>query len=347
MDTMIRPPLTRELRSTDELKEAWFNSEPVIFGDPVLARTEIPFRQTFFPLGFPVAVAANVPEVLEAASKSWGRFNQLFKTETISITVGVTAGDPDAFPPAPLCRMRGHLTTCIADSDNFLVCDLSKRSAVIWVTDSTLRQEEYFRYFFLESAAMCMISNLYATAIHAGCVAMEGDGVLLCGDSGAGKSTLSYACGRAGWTYITDDASFLVHGEADNLIVGNCHQVRFRPAAQQFFPELDGIEVMRRAGGGKPSLEFFTGEQIKTAATVNAKHIVFLKRGVAEQELVSFPRAVARLVMEQRVYCMPFQTERQLAAIDRLLHRRVYELRYNDLDWAVNRLTQLARGGYE
>lgn len=345
METTIRPPLTTELRSTEELKEAWFNSEPVNFGDPVLARVEFPYRQTFYPLGFPVKVEANTPEVLEAASKSWGRFNQLFQTETISIRVGVTVSHSNECPPTPLCRMRGHLTTSIADGENFVICDLSKRSAMVWVTNSALRNEDYFRYFFLESAAMASVSNLYATAIHAGCVSLERDGVLLCGDSGAGKSTLSYACARAGWTYTTDDASFLVHGEADDLVVGNCHQVRFRPSAQMFFPELDGMDVMRRAGGGKPSLELFTDEQIKSAPTANARHIVFLKRDVAKQELVAFPRAVARLVMEQRVFCMPFQTERQLAAIDRLLNRPVYELRYSDLDWAVNRLTQLVREG--
>lgn len=347
MDTAVRAPFTTELLSTEELKHAWFNSEPVAFGDPVLARTEFPYRREFYPLGFPVIVAANVPEVLDAAHKSWGSFVRIFDTEAFAITVGVTPCDSIECPPTPVCRLRGHLATNIADGENFVVCDLSTRTAMVWVTESALRHDEYFRYFFLESAALVSISNLYATGIHAACVALEGDGILLCGDSGAGKSTLSYACARAGWTYITDDASYLLHGEADGLVAGNCSQVRFRPSAQELFPELAGLAVMKRAGGGKPSVEIFTNAQIKTAVTTRAKYLVFLKRHVDEQELVVFPRAVARLAMQQRVLCLSYQTDVQLAAIDRLLGREVYELRYNDLDWAVNRLAQLLRSGHE
>ena len=342
MDTTIRPAVAAELLTTEDLKRLWFDSEPINFGDPVLARTEFPFRRAFFPLGFPVIVSTNVPEVLEAANKSWGGFTQIVNLEAISINVGVTPSDSDLCPPTPKCRMRGHLITNIADGENFVVCDLSTRGAMMWVTESALRHESYFRYFFLESAAMASISNLHTTAIHAGCVALEGKGVLLCGDSGAGKSTLSYACARAGWTFTTDDASYLVHGGESNLVAGNCHQVRFRPSAQVLFHELDGLSVMKRAGVGKPSIELSTNLHIKTSVTSQVKHIVFLKRGVREQELTVFPRAVARLLMHQTVYCTPYKTDAKLSAIDRLLECEVHELRYNDLEWAVAQLTTLA-----
>lgn len=341
--TRATPTVPMELPTVDQLKNAWMRSEPIEFGDPIHAHVSFSYRGAFFPLGFPVSISTNSPEVLIAAKQNWGEFTQRFDTDAIHIQVGITPTSSRDCPPAPVCRMRDHLISNIADGENFVLCDLSQRTAVIWATDAALQHRDYFRYFFLVSAAMASISNLYATAIHAGCVALDGDGVLLCGDSGAGKSTLSYACARAGWTYVTDDGSFLVHGRDDGLVVGNCNQVRFRPSAETFFPELHGLPTMMRAGGGKPSIELATDSHIRTAGSARVKHLVFLKRGASEQELVTFPRAVARLFMQQRVLCMPYRTSLHMAAIDRLLTSDVYELRYNDLGWAIDRLTKLMR----
>jgi hypothetical protein len=334
-----------ELLTVNELREKWLRSEQPDFGDPVLANVPFPYRAVFFPLGFPVSISTNAPEVLKAARQSWGRFPQVFSTDVIRIQIGITPSDSNECPPTPVCRMRDHVATSIADGENFVLSDFSQRMAVIWASEAALRHVDYFRYFFLESAAMSGISNLYATAIHAACVELDGDGVLLCGDSGAGKSTLAYACARAGWTFVTDDASHLVHESDDGLVVGNCNQVRFRPTATAFFPELRGLAVMKRAGIGKPSIELPTDSQISVASQTRIKHIVFLKRGVPVQELAAFPREVAGLFMQQRVHCMPFRSGPHMAAISRLLAREVYELCYDDLDWAVQRLRRLVREG--
>jgi hypothetical protein len=334
------------LLTTEELKYAWLKEQPVEFGDPTLARISLPLRETYYPLGFPVTVSTNSTEVLDAASESWGSFQKIFPTGPVQLTVGVTGSESHVCPPIPVCRVRDHLTTNIADGENFAISDRSLGYSLIWITTAALSHRDYFRYFFLESSAMCGIASRYATGIHAACVSLDGSGVLLCGDSGAGKTTLSYACARAGWTFVTDDGSYLVHDREDRLVAGNCKQVRFRPAATELFPELRGRRVMERAGIGKPSMEMDTGEssRIATSSTATIKHIVFLKRNVPKQELAVFPTAVARLCMMQRVQCMA-GAELSQAAIDHLLRLGALELRYNDIDWAVERLELLAQKG--
>jgi hypothetical protein len=336
-----------QLLTTEQLKSAWMRAERVDFGDPTLARTPMPMRQTYFPLGFPVTVSTNSIEVLEAAEESWGTFTKLFDAEPLQIQVGVTPCESGECPPATVCRVRDHLSTNIADAENFAVSDHSLGYSLIWVTAAALRHRDYFRYFFLEATAMCGISSLYATGIHAACVALDGTGILLCGDSGAGKTTLSYACARAGWTYVTDDGSYLVHGRDDRTVVGNCRQVRFRPTAEALFPELHGRRILERAGVGKPSIEMPTADNaaIATSNTAAVEHIVFLKRDVATEELAVFPTAVARLYMLQRVHCLPYLRLTHAEALDHLLGLGALELRYNDLPWAVERLTLLAGEG--
>ena len=336
-----------DLLSTEQLKSAWLRGEQMAFGDPALAHAPFPLSETYYPLGFPVVISTNCDEVLKAAAENWRGFTKLFDTEPLHINVGVTSTDSHLCPPTPVCRVRDHLTINIADAENFAVNDRSLGYSLVWINTAALSHPDYFRYFFLESSAMCGISHRYATAIHGACVSLDGEGVLLCGDSGAGKTSLSYACARTGWTYVSDDGSYLVHGRDDRLVVGNCHQVRFRATAEALFPELRGRATMERAGVGKPSIELFTSEssEIATSSTAAIRRIVFLKRNVDTQELAPFPAAVARLSMMQCVLCMSYLAPDQSKAIDHLLQVGTYELRYNDLDWAVERLELLAREG--
>lgn len=337
----------QELLSVEQLKRAWLRSEPVEFGDPILAHSHLDRHAMFYPLGFPVSVTTNSEAVVDAAREAWGRFPCGFDRTPIRLKVAVIEDGSRACPPMPVCRMRDHIVTNFADSGNFAVTDLCSQFSTIWATEAAVRHRDYFRYFFLESTGMGCIGSAHATAIHAGCVALDGEAILLCGDSGAGKTTLSYACARAGWTYVTDDGSYLVHGEADRLVTGNCHQARFRPSAEALFPQLCGREVMRRAGVGKPSIELpiEPGSAIRTSATAKVRYLVFLARNVHKQELTPFPRAVARMYLWQTVRCMPYETSRHLKEIDALLNVNMFELRYNSLDWAVERLKQLVREG--
>jgi hypothetical protein len=170
---------------------------------------------------------------------------------------------------------------------------------------------------------------------------------LLLGDSGAGKSSLSYACARAGWTYVTDDASYLLNNGKGRLVTGNCYQVRFRPAAATLFPELKGIEITPRAAG-KPSVELPTASlpQITCAQTAQVDYLVFLNRRSGERpELVPCRRDVARHSMRQVLFGSAESLSNQYLALEQLLRADIFELRYNDLDWAVDRLDTLAREG--
>jgi hypothetical protein len=335
------------MATTEEIQKAWARREPIEFGDPTLARVEFPLQATYFPLGFPATVHTNSAEVLTCAAESWGNFIQLFDTAPIQLEIGVTGDGSTGCPPAPLCHIRQHICSSIADANTFAISDLAAGFSTIWVTQASLDSRSYFRYFFLESTAMAHIANCHTSPVHAACVELDGVGLLLCGDSGAGKSTLSYACAQAGWTYITDDGSFLVHGRRDRLVVGNCSQVRFRPASERLFPELRGAEVTRRAEIGKPSVELSTlsNRALTTRATSHVRHVVFLNRNSGRTELSSFPVEVAKLSILQNASSLPAVRNTQSRMIDQLLETGVFELHYSDLEWAVERLALLVHEG--
>ena len=337
-----------EILTVEQLKAAHARSQPVAFTDPMLASVALPLRRTLYPLGFPLEISTNHGEVLEIAGECWQGFVPLFDIAPMRMHIGVTRGGPPECPPAPFSRIREHICSHVADAENFSISDAAAAFTYAWLAESTLRYRSYVRYFHLESAAMFHLAARYTVGIHAACVAREGAGVLLSGDSGAGKSTLAYACSRAGWTYITDDASFLVNGREDSLVVGNNRQFRFRPSAGDLFPELRGRPAMQRVETGKPSLEWplVSLSRLATGCSAAVRHLVFLnRRPDLEPGLVAFPPEVARAFILQRVIGIPAVAGAQREGIEILLGRGVYELRYSDLNWAVERLARLLEEG--
>lgn len=307
------------------------------------------FEAVSFPLGFPVRIVSNSREVLEAAEQSWSCFDPLFHGEPLEILLEVrsTLGTNEALPPAPSHILQGPLLLQIADTDNFSIADLKRGRAMGRVTPTTVGCSRYLRYFFLESAALSMISSMRAFAVHGACVRANGKGILLCGDSGDGKSTLAYAGARAGWTYVSDDATYIPVDRTDRLAIGNCSQIRFRPSGATLFPELAGRPITPRAAG-KPSIEVRTSDwpEISIANSTRVDHIVFLNRTCADtEELVPIRTSSVLPWFKQHLISPPELRPAQEAILERLLTAGIFELRYRHLGWAIERINELAWKG--
>jgi hypothetical protein len=314
----------------------------------VLSDFSLPLRATYHPLGFTVEIATNSDEVLAAAEESWGAFQKNFHDRPVRLEIGVIGDGSRDCPPAPGCRARGHLLTTIADAENFSVCDLSQGYAFGWLTQSAVADRAYLRYYFLEGTVLTLLEYQYMTPIHGACVQLAGQGVLLCGESGAGKSSLAFACARSGWKFLSDDGSAVVRNREGRIVVGNPHQMRFRESAIALFPELKDQRVTPRATG-KMAIELATATlpEIATITECQVDYIVFLnRREPAAPSLLPLPKEIAMEYFEQ---CICFGEDEvrqaQRASIHNLLTARVFEMRYRDLDWAVERLATLVEKG--
>jgi hypothetical protein len=332
----------------EEIESACDRSVPLEFSRHEMEVPELSHREMFFPLGFPTELRTNSPEILSQARNLWPILEKQFDTEPIRLDVHVVESGSTECPPAPVFRFMYPLLVSVADTNNYRIGHLDRNTTQITISRATERHRSYLGYFFLGFAPHDHIESRYTAPVHAGCVARNGRGVLLCGDSGAGKSSLSYACARAGWTYVSDDASDLLIEGNDRLVIGNCHQMRFRPSAVDLFPELQDLEVTPRAVG-KPSIELPTGPMpgITCALSAQVDFLVFLNRRVpGPPELVPYRKDVARCYMRQVLFGSAESLAAQYSALERLLTARVFELRYSDLDWAVDRLETLVREGH-
>jgi hypothetical protein len=336
------------MMTIEEIEAAHENSQPIPAGDVVYARMQYPLTRMLYPLGFPLEISTNSQEVLDVAVEGWGAFTQLFQTPPIRIQVGVLDGGSVECPPAPRPRVQQHLFSVVADHENYGLIDMAQGFAGLWLTREAVKHHSYLRHFFLECAIVCPIATRFVTGVHAACVERNGVGVLLCGDSGAGKSTLAYGCAKAGWTYITDDGSYMVHGSDGIVVTGNCHQVRFRPSAASVFPEIAGREITQRAQVGKPSIELApaTLPGIRCSQTATIQYVIFLNRRCEDNlPLRPYSKEVVRKFLRQARFSPMDRMPEHYAAIDKLLELDVLELRYNDIGWAVEQLESLVENG--
>ncbi len=313
--------------------------------DALLCDMDLPLRQTFYPLGYAVEVITNDPEVLEAASESFGHRRLRRGSTALHVHIGISEDSSSKCPPEPTRREYNHLYSLVADVHNQALLDFKTCTCFVWLNKAALKNRLYFRYNFLEKAVYMLLGASLVTDIHAACVSRYGRGILLCGDSGAGKSTLAYACARAGWTYTSDDTSYLINDSPSPRVIGHSHRVRFRPAAKDLFPELADCEVTPRMEG-KPSIEVPVSALplLHTAKEADVRSVIYLNRIPSSRAtLVPLPSGTATQRMKKELFSAGEIRAKHERMLDALSNVPTYELQYSDLEDAIHRLNALVK----
>jgi hypothetical protein len=312
--------------------------------DPLCFMAPLQYVTRVFPYGFPVDIAANSLDAIEAARESWGAYLPRFDRPPICVHVLVSEGN-SVRPPEPVVRGQRHLISWVADRENFAVIDREQRFGYSCVTSATVADRVFFRWHFLDSLIHLLLELNYITSLHAACVAWEGAGVLLFGESGAGKSTVSYACARHGWTYISDDASSIVWGS--QTVLGHPHRFRFRADAPEVFPELRGLTV-GHAMGRKPTMEAPTANlPIRTAPDCRVERIVFLDRCAAphKDRRAGMDRMhtdeVRRRLVQGMPVLDPVLEPQRMSLIELIAKMPAFEIHYEHFEDAVRLLEEM------
>ena len=315
--------------------------------DPLLHNFPLPLGATLYPLGFPVEIHTNNAEILEMAEESWGACLQKFAKPPIEIRIAVSEENASEPPSAPVFRAQGHLLSIVSDAAHFAMCDLARGFAFCWLTQGATNARVWTRHYFLDAMVYCCLNHLYVTAVHAGCIAKNGRGVLLCGPSGVGKSVLALACARDGWSFVTDDVAYLVRGEKSDTVVGKPDRMKFLTTAAALFPSVKWPQA-GADHAGSPFLELRTEDvHMATAPSCSADFLVFLRRpkaGPARLIPIDSKEALIRLLADLPVFDKPVYAEHRRSVM--ILSRvRAYELQYEHLAEAIPILSQLAGDG--
>ena len=329
------------------LGDSWGYGQPAA-PDPLGYTEPLPLVERFYPLGFPLELATNSSHIVESARESWGEFKPAFDVTPMEFRIvarGDEAEPPRSSPEGPMFRAQGHLLTVVLGPDNFGVVDMDRGFSFACLAPAVAQNHLFTSFHFLDPMAYMCLSQRYLTPVHAACVARNGDGILLVGEPGAGKSCLAWACGQAGFTFIADDAAWLVRESAEPAVIGRHQRMRFKPGSLDFIPELARLPRVETVIG-KYSFEIRTADVpgLASASRCRASKIVFLERqetGAAELLPVSPEEtrrriALARPVLEHHVW------NEQQASLEPLIARGAWLLRYSGLAEAVDQLLKLS-----
>jgi hypothetical protein len=308
--------------------------------DPLQREIDLPFQRSCFPHGFRLNIASNSREVLAAAEEYWGMYEPNYEDPPLTLRVLVQPGSE--LSPPPVHRLQGHLYSVVGSRENYAMIDFDALFAYAWVTERTVADHTWFRWFYLESMVGATLAQRHVVPMHAACVERNGIGVLLWGPSGMGKSTLSYACARAGWTFVADDSTILPQNREDCVVTGKPHQARFREDVTRLFPELDGYATRARPTG-KISIEVPMNalSGIHSAVRCEVQRMVFLDRGNAGGlERIGVEAALEQMMQNSYSYSEETRARHE-RALRRLLRVPSYRLGYERLQDAIEALEGL------
>ncbi|HXA49559.1 MAG TPA: hypothetical protein VNV86_04610 [Candidatus Acidoferrum sp.] len=309
--------------------------------DPLAIDADLCLHGTFHPVGCLLHIATNSEDVLQAAGESWSNYTeQIYPCDPLHFRVMVQGH-------GELCgetshRAQGGLYSVVSDRDNFASLDLASSRASIFVSRATARDHARLRWFFLESLAYMLLAQRSVVPVHAGCVARAGRGVLLCGPTKAGKSTLAYACARAGWNYVSDDAVFLLPDDERRTVIGRHRHFRFRVDAPGLFPELDGF-LSRERPNGRISIEIPLEKlpAISAVRSAEAATAVVLTRGEDTGiETISAGELIEGLLRDMPSYG-PEVNAMHERSVARLAGIPMFRLRYRAPEDAIALLDRL------
>ncbi len=316
--------------------------------DPLMYLAPLPHVGRYYPFGFPVDIASDMREVLDAAHESWGMYAPRFDKPPIRLHV-LTSEGSGGLPPSPVLRGQRNLLMWVSDQENFAVCDRRQAFGYCCVTRATVADRVFFRWHFLEALVYTLLELNYFTSVHAACVAREGAGVLLFGESGVGKSTLSYACARRGWTYVSDDSSSVLRdGRPD-------HHRR----AASFPVSRRGAAII--SGAARPHLGPPVGPQAHHRSAhrrlcrfaprpiAGWTRIVFLDRQPGSRAgLTRIAKQEAQERIRQGMAVFDPELEpRRIRTVETICEAPAFALRYPGFEDAVLLLEQLVRGQHE
>jgi hypothetical protein len=310
--------------------------------DPLLCDLDLDLFGTFHPAGFPLRIATNSPHVMEAAAESWALVPREFDTPPMEFRVVV---QPEGeLAPEPTFRKQLHLLSLVSDATNFAAGDSRTLSAAFHLSEATAADRAWMRWFFLEAMAYLLLAQRYVVSVHAACVAYEGAGILICGKSGSGKSTLSFACARAGFTYVSDDSTWFLTGSEDRIAIGKPHQFRFRHDVARHFPELTGY-IASAHPNGKLTIEVPASlfPAVRTASRCPIRCLVFLDResaGPARFKPMSNEDVVAALLADMPSYGVEVNATQE-KTIYSLAALPSWQLTYRTLEEAVRLLSEI------
>lgn len=149
----------------------------------------------------------------------------------------------------PHFRGLHHVVTASFGNSNLFVFDILRRTLSASISAAIARDERFWRQKLIPISLGVLGSAMGLVPVHCACLELDGDGLLIAGVSGAGKSTLSVALSENGFSYISDDWTYISRRRDGIVAHGTSAPVKLLPDAVGHFQSLQRHSLQRSMNG--------------------------------------------------------------------------------------------------
>lgn len=208
----------------------------------------LPFRTEFLIAGARCVLATNSGDVLQFASQ-WRPKTQLTRVPSFEMEVLVDSAMNSSAHNASFFRGHRHLVFAMLPPRSFVTYDLLRRRVHAVLSPDAVRGSSFWNHLLLPVTIGVLGTTVGVVPLHCACLEQNGSGLLFAGVSGAGKSTLAAALAECGFSFVSDDWTYLSKGGAGLVAHGLSSPVKLLPDAVRFFPYLTKFAPHRTLNG--------------------------------------------------------------------------------------------------
>jgi len=295
----------------------------------------LPLKARFIVTGAVWEVSTNSEEILEILRDVFQSSENNRSPAELEVFFHV-----DFALPAPIrqtfphFRALEHLYYGTFGSGDSMLVDQFNRRVVGSFSLATVGDASYWKRVILPCLLGITSSCVGITPVHCACVERNQLGLLIHGESGTGKSTLALSLSLKGFSYVSDDCTYISHSGNRMRSWGSSAPLKLLPEAKAYFPLLANV-VPSRSLNGELAFEVDPKEVfgIKRSVSCDPRWLFFIERTdkpTFDCLSISREESAVRLASDLELLppCIAAQREHQLAVIDTLVQRECRLVRH-------------------
>jgi hypothetical protein len=235
----------------------------------------------------------------------------------------------------PYFRALEHLYFGTYGPGDSLLVDQRSRRVVASMSVETAQDAGFWKRVILPCLAGITSACVGLAPVHCACVVKDQFGLLIHGESGSGKSTLALTLSLNGFSYVSDDCTYVSRSKERVQCWGSSAPLKLVPDAIRYFPQLANMEPSESLNGElayqvDPSAVF----GVPRASNCRPRWIIFIERdshSTPTFRQISSAEAADRLAsdLERLPLCIAFQRDHQRAVIEVLAQQQCWHLRHH------------------
>jgi hypothetical protein len=292
-----------------------------------LANDKLPIAARFLVAGSVWDLRSNSEEVLQAMRETFDREGGERHADLhLRFHVDFAASNAPRWS-TPHFRAMDHLYYATYGPSDSMLVDQMGRRVIGSFSPAVAHDLRYWKQTVLPVLLGIVSASIGVTPVHCACVVKGGSGLLLGGESGAGKSTTALSLSRNGFSYLSDDCTYLSRTATGMRAWGLPTPVKLLPDAVSHFPELLSLDpVLSLNGEWALNVDPTEISKVERCLSCAPRWLVFLERKVDSPPVIkplNSWEAASRLVadLEMMPPIIVDQYEYQLETIDRLVDR--------------------------